>query len=128
MAVDFDSIISGFRDFFETYPDVSFPKYKKKIEDMRSNDTHSLVVDCDDLITYDQDIYTELVDKPLEIIPIAEQVLQEALPEFPDQSLHVRLQFLRLALLYHYREHVGLVLVCLQPLHFHVVPLVHAYA
>ncbi|RZN50553.1 minichromosome maintenance protein MCM [archaeon] len=90
MAVDFDSIISGFRDFFETYPDVSFPKYKKKIEDMRANDTHSLVVDCDDLITYDQDIYTELVDKPLEVIPIAEQVLQEALPEFPDQSLHVR--------------------------------------
>ncbi|MHC1605734.1 MAG: minichromosome maintenance protein MCM [Candidatus Methanofastidiosia archaeon] len=90
MPGDFDDIIGGFRDFFETFPDIAFPKYKEKIEEMKLKGLSSLKVDCDDIIGYDQNLYDKLINQPLEIIPIAEQVLHEMMPDTPDSKLHVR--------------------------------------
>ncbi|MBN1785490.1 MAG: minichromosome maintenance protein MCM [Candidatus Methanofastidiosa archaeon] len=90
MIDDYDSIITGFRDFFETYPDIAFPKYKTIIEEMRLEEKSSLHVDCDDLIAFDQDLYLKLVNDPMDVLPIAEQVLQECIPEAPASTLRVR--------------------------------------
>jgi len=90
MIEDYDTIITGFRDFIDTYPDVSHPKYKTMIEEMALEGGRSLDIDCDDLIGYDQDLYLKLVEEPMEVIPIAEQVLQENLSELPNHKVHVR--------------------------------------
>ena len=90
MNIDFDSILGGFRDFYETYPDVAAPKYYDMIDEMKLEGKRSLEIDCDDLISYDQDLYTSLVEEPLEVIQIAEQALQELVPEVSQNSLHVR--------------------------------------
>jgi len=90
MIEDYDSIVTGFRDFLDTYPDVAYPKYRTAIEQMALEGTRSLEVDCDDLIGYDQDLYEKLTEDPMEVIPIAEQVLQEYMPEVPSHRLHIR--------------------------------------
>jgi replicative DNA helicase Mcm len=90
MGIDFDTLIGGFRDFFDTYPDVALPKYRDSIEEMKLEGTTSLLVDTDDLISYDQSLYEALVHDPQGVVPVAEQVLQELMPEVDPHLLHVR--------------------------------------
>ena len=90
MIEDYDTIITGFRDFIDTYPDIAFPKYKDAIEAMKLSGINSLEIDCDDLISYDQDLYEKLVSEPMDVLPITEQVLQENLPDVDPNLLHMR--------------------------------------
>ncbi|MHC1609976.1 MAG: minichromosome maintenance protein MCM [Candidatus Methanofastidiosia archaeon] len=88
--VDFDIIIDGFSDFIETYPDIANPKYKHLLEEMELTGQRSLTLDCDDLITYSQELYTELVNNPIEVIPTAEQALNRIFQKTEKISLHIR--------------------------------------
>ncbi len=60
MAIDYDTMLSGFRDFFDSFPDVAAPLYRDRIEEMK-REGKKLVIDCDHLITYDQTLYEALV-------------------------------------------------------------------
>ncbi len=90
MAIDYDTMLSGFRDFFDSFPDVAAPLYRDRIEELKREGKKSLGIDCDHLITYDQTLYEALVSDPQTVIPVAEQVLQELIPEQDPHLLHVR--------------------------------------
>ncbi len=81
MEIEYEDILNRFRDFFLSYPDVNNPKYKEGIDEMKVSEKRSLEVDCDDLLDYDPELYEALVERPVDVIPIAEDGLKSIIPE-----------------------------------------------
>jgi len=79
MEIEYEDILNRFRDFFLAYPDVSNPKYKTYIDEMKTTEKKSLDIDCDDILDYDPELYEAIVERPVDVIPIAEDALKSIL-------------------------------------------------
>ncbi|MCK4433739.1 MAG: minichromosome maintenance protein MCM, partial [Methanomicrobia archaeon] len=79
MEIEYEDILNRFRDFFLAYPNVSNPKYKKPIDEMKITEKKSLDVDCEDILDYDPELYEAIIERPVDVIPIAEDGLKSIL-------------------------------------------------
>jgi DNA replicative helicase MCM subunit Mcm2 (Cdc46/Mcm family) len=69
----FVNFLKSFQDRKGTY------KYRESLSSMASEGRLSLVIDFDDLITFDADLASDLRDKPLEIVPKASLAVHDAM-------------------------------------------------
>ncbi|MEA1993553.1 MAG: minichromosome maintenance protein MCM [Euryarchaeota archaeon] len=81
MEIEYEDFLNRFRDFFLSYPDVNDPVYKKKIDKMKVSEEKSLKIDCDDLLDSDPELYEAIAERPVDVIPIAEDALKSILQE-----------------------------------------------
>lgn len=44
MEIEYEDILNRFRDFFLAYPDVSNPKYKTYIDEMKTTEKKNLLI------------------------------------------------------------------------------------
>jgi len=69
-----------FVDFFKGFKDVNGRyKYRERIREMAANKEISLVVDFDDLISYDGELSKLVIERPTEMIKEASEALMEVL-------------------------------------------------
>lgn len=64
MKYSYEELVSRFKDFIQTYPDVGEPKYLKPFENMVMEGKKSLYVDFDDIITFDNDVAEHFLSEP----------------------------------------------------------------
>src|SRR5437879_12453916 len=62
----------AFQDFFRSYPVDEESKYRKRLAQIAVSEGRSLVVDFEDLISFDPDLARKLVTKPDEYLRYAE--------------------------------------------------------
>ena len=55
MKYSSEEVVDRFKEFYEAYPDVSEPKYKKLIDKMKMEGKSSLYINFDDIIDFDFD-------------------------------------------------------------------------
>ena len=79
MEIEYEDVLNRFRDFFLSYPDVSAPRYKENIDEMKVSEKKSLEVDCEDLLDYDPELYEAIIKRPVDVLPIAEDALKSIL-------------------------------------------------
>ncbi len=89
-----ESIEDVFREFIETYEDESGkPKYKESLKKVVLEKKRSLVVDFADLIEFDTELARAIIDKPKEVIPRLEKVLEELASFYKVSQYKINLRF-----------------------------------
>ncbi|MFQ5980541.1 MAG: LAGLIDADG family homing endonuclease [Candidatus Heimdallarchaeota archaeon] len=90
-------IVSSFRNFIHEFMDQQGHEYYlEQVRRMTTEGKRSLLVDYADLLRYDPELAEELVSRPDEVLPDAEEALWEALrvedPDFAEKAgmIHVR--------------------------------------
>lgn len=84
--------IQQFKNFIETFKSKEgLLKYYERIYQMIRMGQRSLIVDFDDLISYDQDLANDLIEKPSEVLESFNQALLEIIMrENPDYARYAR--------------------------------------
>lgn len=77
MKLTYDEVVERFKEFYEAYPDVSEPKYKKQIDKMKLEGKSSLYISFDDIIDFDFDLSEQLLNEPEQILSAPSEALKE---------------------------------------------------
>src|SRR5881628_3610336 len=90
----------AFQDFFRSYPVDEESKYRKRLAQIAVSEGRSLVVDFEDLISFDPDLARKLVTKPDEYLRYAESAAISQMkvedPEYAEQVGRLFVRFRRL--------------------------------
>src|SRR3989449_233702 len=90
----------AFQDFFRSYPVDEESKYRKRLAQIAVSEGRSLVVDFEDLISFDPDLARKLVTKPDEYLRNAESAAISQMkvedPEYAEQVGRLFVRFRRL--------------------------------
>src|SRR5881296_2786763 len=90
----------AFQDFFRSYPVDEESKYRKRLAQIAVSEGRSLVVDFEDLISFDHDLARKLVTKPDEYLRYAESAAISQMkvedPEYAEQVGRLFVRFRRL--------------------------------
>jgi len=90
----------AFQDFFRSYPIDEESKYRKRLAQIAVSEGRSLVVDFEDLISFDPDLARKLVTKPDEYLRFAESAAISQMkvedPEYAEQVGRLFVRFRRL--------------------------------
>src|SRR3989441_933253 len=90
----------AFQDFFRSYPVDEESKYRKRLAQIAVSEGRSLVVDFEDLISFDPDLARKLVTKPDEYLRYAESAgisqMKVEDPEYAEQVGRLFVRFRRL--------------------------------
>src|SRR5437867_3869902 len=90
----------AFQDFFRSYPVDEESKYRKRLAQIAVSEGRSLVVDFEDLISFDPDLARKLVTKPDEYLRYAESDAISQMkvedPEYAEQVGRLFVRFRRL--------------------------------
>src|SRR5438128_10890923 len=91
----------AFQDFFRSYPVDEESKYRKRLAQIAVSEGRSLVVDFEDLISFDPDLGRKLVTKPDEYLRYAESAaisqMQVEDPAYAEQLGRLVLRFSSMA-------------------------------
>src|SRR5215831_7470491 len=86
----------AFQDFFRSYPFGGEPKYRKRLSQVAVSQGQSLVVDFEELISFDPMLARELVRHPDEYVRHAERAaISQMKVEDPEYAEHVGKIFVR---------------------------------
>ncbi|ALU11327.1 Minichromosome maintenance protein MCM [Ignicoccus islandicus DSM 13165] len=92
-----ESLEDVFREFIETYEDeAGKAKYKENLKKIVLEKKKSLVVDFADLIEFNTELARAVIEKPKEVIPRLERVLEELASFYNGSPYKVNLRFTNL--------------------------------
>ncbi|KYC53990.1 MAG: Minichromosome maintenance protein MCM [Candidatus Methanofastidiosum methylothiophilum] len=91
MKLSYEEIEDKFKELFESYPDVSEPKYKKIIDKMKLEGKLSIYINFDDIIDFNFDLSEQLLSSPEEVFPAAIDALKEVYGAEQGKRLAVRI-------------------------------------
>ena len=90
MKYSHEEVVDRFKEFYEAYPDVSEPKYKKLIDKMKMEGKSSLYINFDDIIDFDFDLSEQLLKEPEQILSGPSVALKEVYGAETDRRLTAR--------------------------------------
>jgi len=90
MKYSHEEVVDRFKEFYEAYPDVSEPKYKKLIDKMKMEGKSSLYINFDDIIDFDFDLAEQLLKEPEQILSGPSVALKEVYGAETDKRLTAR--------------------------------------
>ena len=90
MKYNYEEVVDRFKEFYEAYPDVSEPKYKKLIDRMKIEGKGSLYIDFDDIIDFDFDLSEQILKEPEHILSAPSEALKEVYGAETDKRLTTR--------------------------------------
>ena len=82
-----------FKEFLEMFEEDGKQKYKEMLKKIVLEGKRSLVIDFPDIISYDQEMAYEIIDKPLEVIPKLDKVVSELASTFVGKEVNVHVRF-----------------------------------
>ncbi len=87
-----------FQDFFKSFlSDENVPKYRQRISQMATSGSKSLLVDFEDLLTFEESLARDLIEKPQEYLRHANDAAWNQLkiedPEYAEKIEKVRTRF-----------------------------------
>ena len=90
MKLNYEEVVDRFKEFYEAYPDVSEPKYKKLIDKMKMEGKSSLDINFDDVIDFDFDLSEQLLSEPEQILSAPSEALKETYGAETEKRLTAR--------------------------------------
>ncbi|HNZ59868.1 MAG TPA: minichromosome maintenance protein MCM [Methanofastidiosum sp.] len=90
MKLNYEEVVDRFKEFYEAYPDVSEPKYKKLIDKMKIEGKSSLDINFDDVIDFDFDLSEQLLIEPEQILSAPSEALKETYGAETEKRLTAR--------------------------------------
>ena len=90
MKLNYEEVVDRFKEFYEAYPDVSEPKYKKLIDKMKMEGKSSLDINFDDVIDFDFDLSEQLLIEPEQILSAPSEALKETYGAETEKRLTAR--------------------------------------
>ena len=90
MKLNYEEVVDRFKEFYETYPDVSEPKYKKLIDKMKIEGKSSLDINFDDIIDFDFELSEQLLSEPEQILSAPSEALKETYGAETEKRLTAR--------------------------------------